>query len=270
MRPMLAQLMPEHTTASVYLNNPAWTLEQKLDGQRLLIEVEDREAKGYNRKGDPVKIPDNIAANFDQKAFAGKWVFDGEILGTTYFVFDCIEAVDLITPDSPHRERFDFLKDLVERWNPTNIALIPHAEGPAKAGFFAACQVNQVEGVVFKMKIGKYRPGKRTIENLKCKFTTTADVIVTELNRDGSKQGVSTAIIHNGNKVDAGGCKIPKDAIGLVKENDVIEVKYLYASNDHKLVQPIWVCLRTDKHPAECTTDQLKYTNKEAVHENLS
>lgn len=265
MKPMLSKIMPEHTTPQVYLNNPAWTIEQKLDGERLLIEVQDREATGYNRNGEQVKIPDNIAANFDQKAFVGKWSFDGEILGSTYFAFDCMDAVGEITSDTRHHERFDFLSDLIDRWKPVNIALVPNAEGTDKAPFFHACESSSVEGVIFKMKIGKYRPGKRSIETLKCKFDTEADVIVTEINRGNTDRGVSIGLYQDGVRIDAGGCKIPDEMIGAIKIGDVIQVKYLYASADNKLVQPRWVKPRPDKYALDCSTDQLKYTCKEPV-----
>lgn len=270
MKPMLAQLMPEHTEAKIYLNNPAWVVEQKLDGERLIIEVNNREANGFNRKGEYTKVPDNIAANFDRKAFDGTWMFDGELLGGKYFIFDCIAAADpkttfTIYPELKHQARFDFLKTMMDRWTPTNIELIPHAEGTLKQPFYDACFNNHAEGVVFKLNLGHYRPGKRTIEMLKCKFTTTAEVVVTELHRDGSELGVSTGIYHGTQMVDAGGCKIPKEALEFLKEDDVIEVRYLYASPDHKLVQPIWLRPRFDKSPVECDTSQLKYTNRKPI-----
>ena len=264
MKPMLSLPMAEDVDPLMYINNPAWMEQQKLDGERLLGEVNDREVTGYNRRGDLMRVPENIAADFDKKAFTGKWVFDGEILGPTYFVFDCVQAQNAITPETPYSDRFQFLTHLMERWNPVNVRLVPHATKTNKKAFFDTCLNNNVEGVIFKLGAGRYRPGKRTMESLKCKFTTTAEVFITDLNRTGSL-GVSTAIIHNGKQVDAGGCKLPAEAFDFVKVGDVIEVRYLYASQDHKLVQPIWIRPRFDKNAEECTTDQLKYTSKEPV-----
>lgn len=267
MRPMLAK--PAENPAVTYLNNPSYVIEQKLDGERLLIEVNDQETLGFNRNGLPTEVPTSIAANFDKRAFSGKWVFDGEMLGDQYFVFDCVQAKTEIEPETQHQHRFGFLRQLMDVWNPVNIHLVPYADNRNidKKAFFKTCEKN-AEGVVFKLNIGHYRPGKRTMENLKWKFTDTVDVIVTGLNADGHAQSINIGLWHGDTYkqyVSAGGCKIPEEAVGKLSVGEVIEVKYLYATPDHKLVQPTWHKRRLDKNAAECNTDQLKYTSKAPV-----
>jgi ATP-dependent DNA ligase len=46
-------------------------------------------------------------------------------------------------------------------------------------------------------------------------------------------------------------------------ERPVAEVQYLYATDDDILFQPVFVQLRDDKDPEECTLDQLVRTNRE-------
>ena len=44
------------------------------------------------------------------------------------------------------------------------------------------------------------------------------------------------------------------------KETPVAEVRYLYATKDSILFQPVFVRLRTDKSPGDCVLSQLVYT----------
>jgi bifunctional non-homologous end joining protein LigD len=273
---MLAQKIPDALPPDFFLDHSEWTVEQKLDGERLLIEVKDREPQGINRDGKKTTIPTSIAANFDSKAFDGHWVFDGEILGETYYVFDVVEAsainedgteTPFIHRKLPHQERFIFLRDVVKRWKPTNINLVPNADGEGKRTFYYACLDANTEGVVFKSKKGAYEPGKRSGNTLKCKFVDTAEVVVTELNREGKELAVGTGVFHDGKMVDAGGCKIPEEMVGKIKEGDVIEVRYLYATPSHKLYQPSWVKPRPDKKVTDCHTTQFKYASKKAIED---
>ena len=48
-------------------------------------------------------------------------------------------------------------------------------------------------------------------------------------------------------------------------ERPVAEVKYLYATDDDQLFQPVFVRLRDDKPANECLRSQLSKTNREAV-----
>jgi ATP-dependent DNA ligase len=50
MKPMLAKRLPEDSSPTVFINNPAWIIQQKLDGDRLYGEVEAREVKGWSRR----------------------------------------------------------------------------------------------------------------------------------------------------------------------------------------------------------------------------
>jgi ATP-dependent DNA ligase len=52
------------------------------------------------------------------------------------------------------------------------------------------------------------------------------------------------------------------DALLADGEEPVCEVKYLYATDDDQLYQPVFVRLRDDKSASACTRAQLKKTNK--------
>jgi ATP-dependent DNA ligase len=48
-------------------------------------------------------------------------------------------------------------------------------------------------------------------------------------------------------------------------ERPVAEVEYLYATEDDQLFQPVFLRLRDDKEPDECTLDQLVRTSRDVV-----
>jgi len=45
----------------------------------------------------------------------------------------------------------------------------------------------------------------------------------------------------------------------------VCEVRYLYATDDHQLFQPVFVGIRDDKAAKQCLRDQLLQTNRKVV-----
>lgn len=259
MKPMLSMLPPKGVNPDVYLDNGKYLVQQKLDGERLLVQIGGGKAVGFNRKGAQVPSSD-IPAFFHGPINTQEMIFDGEMIGKTFYAFDII-----IDMKHDFEERANILR-FWKRANFTDVRVVATPKpGQTQAEFVNEVRDHGGEGVILKLKTGLYRPGKRTLESIKYKFVQTCDVIVTELNRDGSELGVSTATIHNGALVDAGGCKVPPEALPLLKVGSVIEVRYLYAMPSHRLYQPVWVKLRTDKDYSECTTDQLKYTNKKDI-----
>ena len=50
-------------------------------------------------------------------------------------------------------------------------------------------------------------------------------------------------------------------------ERPVAEVRYLYATEDEQLYQPVFIRLRDDKDPLECLRSQLEKTRRD-VHEH--
>ena len=248
------------------LHDNQWVCEQKIDGVRMMIGVKDREATAYNRNGEEIEVPVSIAANFDNPGFVGEWLFDGEYLNNTYYLFDVLKSGAGMSHGASYAARRNFLESLLtRRWATVNIVLIPSALDDDKIPFFNRCKAAEVEGVMFKDLTATYKFGKRSHDMLKYKFVQTADVIVTEINRKGKDQAISIGLYANGELQNAGGCKIPESKIGTLEVNDVVECRYLYGTSEFKLYQPVFIRERKDKTPEECTTDQLKLTNKDVL-----
>lgn len=252
-----------------------WVFEPKLDGKRVLVHVTDRTVRAYNRKGDETDIPDGVADQFNVKGFEGNWVFDGELVDGTYWIFDVLacphggsktETSDLT--DLTLGARRQFLEQVFERWQPGLCRLVPQEHVDAgKLRLVNRLREDGGEGVMLKHLPSLYRPGKRSHGWLKLKFTQTTDVFVTGLNRGGKEQAVDIGHFHHqsGELIDAGGLKIPAELVGKVNVGDVFEVRYLYATDAYKLYQPVFVRKRDDKSRDECTTVELKLSNKKVL-----
>jgi bifunctional non-homologous end joining protein LigD len=91
---------------------------------------------------------------------------------------------------------------------------------------------------------------------LKLKFTTSASFVVGSVNR---RRSVALLLVDQGVRVPAGNVTIPANA-DVPQPGDVVEVRYLYAFPESGHVfQPVFLGVRDDVLPDECTVSQLKF-----------
>lgn len=250
-----------------------WYFEQKLDGVRLVIVVDDGNVEGWNRRGNQVSLDPTIVNVLS--ALTGHFVFDGEWIDNTFWCFDLPESgmggkgqISITDTYEARRGVLDAIGRVIEEQTKQVFRVLPSARTPeAKRELVAETRANNSEGVMVKNRTGPYWPGKRSRHVLKAKYVETADVIVTEVGRQG-KRSVAIALFETEGSttlVDVGACTITDRILGIVKVGDVIECKYLYATADHKLYQPSFLKIRDDRLPSSCTLDQLKYGNKQVL-----
>lgn len=242
--------------ATRLLNDPAWWMQEKKDGKRVLIRKEGSEITGINRKGLAIGLPALIVAH--ARALPGNFVIDGECVGDTLFAFDCLSRDGTNLTTQPYSHRCQTLMTFVR--SKGNIVCLPTAASPAaKNDLLKSLQREQKEGVVFKRTDAPYTPGRPASggTQLKHKFYATASCIVAKLN---DKRSVALEVFANRKeRVEAGNVTIPKNA-PLPKEGAVVEVRYLYALKESgRLYQPVYLGTRDDIEPKACTTAQLKY-----------
>lgn len=278
---MKAQLATplEHVHVKQYVQSDEWWVEQKLDGQRFLVLVAEGEISAFNRNGVEMTLPEQIAADFVSfKTDDTMWHFDGELVDGEYHIFDVLWAGDTCDggmTDKPFEQRRNRLEKIFSFWEPDHCHLVRCAKTETeKADLVVKLERECSEGAVLKKRTATYNvQGKRVKTWLKLKFVQCADVIVMELERGGKPQAVTIGMMQEpsiwvtnhddaANKlVEVAGCKVPANL--ELEVGDVLEVRYLYATSDNKLTQPIFVRKRTDKQPAECTmNDQLKFSSK--------
>lgn len=270
MKPMLANTL-DLTTVERYLTDDRWVAQQKLDGDRILIRVADGRVQALNREGEPRRnpVPRKVLDQFQPFAPLGTWCFDGELMNTgEFWLFDLPVAADAVSPDHPFEFRYEVLERLVAGSNwPADpcVRLLPVARTTtAKTSLFEMLRGQGAEGLMFRSLDGRYRAGKRSDLLLKAKFTATADVIVHEVRPEG-RNNCTYRLFKDGVLVPAGSCSLEHRP--NVRPGDVIEVRYLYASDTGLLYQPTMVRVRHDKSPGDCTVDQLQFTDRTILPE---
>lgn len=266
MRPMLCGSV-QASQVETYLNDDNWVAQQKLDGDRLLIHIDNHTVTPLNRDGQRRSNPTPKLVLDQFAVFPGEWVFDGELLTTgEFWLFDLPKAAEGVNPLNPYRERYDVLERIFTGgiWEPHEcIRLLPMARSaPAKRRLLRELHGRGAEGLIFRHLDAPYSAGKRSELALKAKFTHTADVIVDQVRPEG-RDNCTFRLFRDGRLVPAGSVSL----VGRppVQPGDVIEVRYLYASDESLLYQPVMMRVRHDKAPSECTVEQLYYTDRTVV-----
>ena len=79
----------EETEAHHILREPAWCLQEKLDGRRVLVRKAGAEIHGINRKGLVIGLPETIFGCV--RSIPGNFILDGECVGDLFCAFDILE-----------------------------------------------------------------------------------------------------------------------------------------------------------------------------------
>lgn len=269
MRPMLASTQPD-TTVEAAMHDTDWVAQFKYDGDRVVIEIINGEIRVLNRQGaEKVKNVGRAHLRPFTALHAGRWVFDGEVVGRTLVLFDLAAATDGVTAwvneRSPFAVRYWRLRDLcgilgildvATASDGASVVLAPTAGTTAeKKDFLTTAATEQREGIILRHVKGGYESGRRSTPLIKHKLVKDADVVVKALHE--TKQSVTLAVHDdNGTLVELGAAStIGKGGVGV---GDVWVVTFLYVTDpDHpRLFQPRLVRKRDDKSARACTLDQ--------------
>lgn len=241
-----------------------WWFQQKFDGTRTMIHLDDLSAT--QRNGKPLKhtaatqwLP-MIREHLEALGYflpGSSMILDCELIIETgaVYVFDVIDTDNL---DCPMQARLRMLEDL-----PTdNVIRLVYTAWTAgrKSKLIEDCR--DKEGVVAKKITAPYQSGIRTTDVLKLKNTHTADLVVLSLSQSPLSAGLG--LIHpNGDMVTLSRASmIGKDR--SIKVGDVVEVDYL-AWTGASLLQPRIISKRYDKDARSCSMDQFAAYSREAV-----
>ncbi len=228
---------------SHYINDPNWLMQEKYDGKRIMVSVKGGVVVASNRKGLSIGIPQELENDL---AFLQDCVIDGELIGSTYYVFDMIELENKCLRNDPYKDRILRLCDVIQN--------TPSANGFVKVAdtFWhkqtkadAVSKLEEKEGVVFKDGNSPWRSGRPNSggDQFKCKFWESATVKVMAVNE---KRSVSIGVLDGNTVVNVGNVSIPPN-YEIPKAGDMCEVKYLHAFRGGSIYQPIYKGLRDDK-----------------------
>ena len=257
-----------------FLDDDAWIAQQKIDGIRILSTIQEKKILPTNRDGqESDNVSDDLLAGLD--ALPEGTIVDGEVLNGTYWLFDVLRIGDRDVTTEGVVVRWKLLDDEISPGLSGDVQILPLITGKkAKRALYEKMVKEAAEGLVFKHKDAPYKGGRPSSggHQRKHKLIKACDVIITEnagnaytmVVLDTAKGGKRFVV----GKVFAGTTNETRaqlDALLSEGEEPVCEVKYLYATDDDQLYQPVFVRLRTDKDGTGCTRAQLKKTNKK-VH----
>jgi bifunctional non-homologous end joining protein LigD len=245
------------------LRDPAWMMQEKKDGRRLLVRKKGDVVEGINRKGLIVGISSKIEKAVAKLPF-NQVILDGEAIGDTYYVFDCL----LVEPTGPaltqrnlktepYAVRHGAMRRTLEA--APSRTLVPVAGWLTNSEKLAAYKIleqTRAEGVVFKKMDAPWNAGRPNSggTQLKYKFYATATCVVLKQN---DQRSVSVGVGRFDGKVAVGNVTIPPNH-DVPREEQLIEVRYLYAYPEGCLYQPTYLGVREDKDEPDIY-DSLKF-----------
>ena len=247
------------------LKDPAFCLQEKFDGRRVLVRKAGAEIHGINRKGLLIGLPSPIVVGAHK--ITGDFILDGECVGDVLYAFDLLEVGGEDLRTKPYLRRVVKLSNLLNYPDITHIEFAEITTDPAnKERMFRHLQAERREGVVFKRLDAPYTPGRPNSggNQLKHKFYATCSAVVAQIN---GKRSVELRLLNGQGWIPVGNVTIPPN-FKVPAVGEVIEARYLYAFvESNALYQPVYLGPRSDIEQHECVLSQLKY--KPAAEEDL-
>jgi bifunctional non-homologous end joining protein LigD len=240
--------------ASPYLQDDWWCLQEKHDGRRMLVRKAGTSITAANRRGQSTGCPAAIHAAL--LALPGDFVIDGECVGETYFTFDLLEGESGDLRRMTYMERGRQLCALLQDCENAVVAVETAFGTQEKQRMLARLRDNGREGIVLKdlracWSVAQPAGGGPA---LKFKFWQTCSCIVVGVN---ARRSVSLEL--GGRPI--GNVTIPPSH-AVPEPGQVVEIRYLYVTGQGgALYQPVYLGVRDDVEPAECTPEiqRLKY-----------
>ena len=238
-------------TADRMLDGKDWSMQEKVDGVRFMLESKGGKLRGYNRRGAEVAVPNDV--NDFLKDVEGDFTLDGELVG------DVLHCFDLVDAGKGFSERFRELCALLPVKLGSSVRVVSTADTrDDKRRLYNSVVEMKGEGVVFKRKDAMYVVGRPSSggDYLKFKFCETASCQVVNVN---DKRSVGIALKSDVGLVPAGNVTIPPNH-EVPTVGSVVEVRYLYAFEPATLYQPVYLGVRND-----CEVDDARSVKLKAV-----
>jgi len=209
----------------------------------------DDKVTGVNRRGLECPIPKAVA-DASWPWAKGAHVFDGEMVGEEYHIFDQLESGGVDLRSSGAADRHRFLISLIGEGIGETVRTVPLVTSQdSKSSLVDMLRNLRREGIVFKRLDAPYTAGR--IENLKkatavkVKFYAEASLLILGWT-DKSSIRVAACNLDNGSKGHAyvGKVTVPAKYAGQINAAlsaagaPLVRVRYLYATPNLILYQP--------------------------------
>ncbi|HEY5920584.1 MAG TPA: WGR domain-containing protein [Kofleriaceae bacterium] len=249
-----------------FMADNSMVAQQKLDGVRVIVHVGDT-LVATNRAGQPTQM---ARGALDGLGYLPKGtILDGEVLGTSYWLFDVLQLAGTDVRTRGYLERWQILDEELEPALTGDARILPVARtARAKRTLHDKLRRAGCEGIVFKDRDAPYAHG-RVATQRKYKFIKSADVVIVENVGNAYRMAVydGRKLFEIG-KVFAGTTNASRqdlDARLATGQHVVAEVRYLYATDDHQLFQPVFVAIRDDKVASACVRAQLVRAGRDVI-----
>lgn len=239
------------------LNSLDWVMQEKHNGERVMVMKSGGEITGINKKGISRPLPEPLVAAC--RAISGDFLMDGELLGSSYVVFDLLEDQGQDLRAKPYSKRYMHLLDCVKIIGGFIRVCSSYTAPEAKKAALKELRLTAREGVVFKRHSAAYSTSRPASggDQIKLKFYETASVECLGANSD--KRSVRMGLYDKDGKLtEVGSVTIPPNA-AMPQAGEVFECRYLYAHFGGALFQPTYLGPRTDQDMSDCLLTQLKY-----------
>lgn len=243
--------------ASAYLNSLDWIMQEKQNGERVLVKKLGNEIIGINKKGIVRPLPEPLVAAC--RALEEDFLMDGELLGSCYAAFDLLEHQGQDLRAMPYSKRYTHLLGCVKVIGGFVRVCSSYTTPEAKKAALDELRKAAREGVVFKLHSAPYTEGKPASggDQIKLKFYETATVEC--LGANGDKRSVRMGLYdESGKLIEVGSVTIPPNA-DIPQAGAVFECRYLYAHHGGSLYQPSFLGPRSDQDKGDCLMTQLKF-----------
>lgn len=247
----------DDSEASAYLNSLDWVMQEKHNGERVLVKKLGNEITGINKKGIVRPLSEPLVAAC--RALEDDFLMDGELLGGCYVAFDLLEHQGQDLRAMPYGKRYTHLLGCVKVIGGFIRVCSSYTAPEAKKAALDELRKAAREGVVFKRHSAPHAEGRPASggDQIKLKFYETATVEC--LGANGDKRSVRMGLYdESGKLIEVGSVAIPPNA-DIPQAGTVFECRYLYAHLGGCLYQPTFIAPRSDQDKGDCLMTQLKF-----------
>jgi bifunctional non-homologous end joining protein LigD len=258
----------EVSEAKAYAQNPRYGFQQKRDGIRLTVCVENGNAFGYNKLGQVVALDPQLyklVLAFCDANNIKDLLLDGEWEATGFWAWDMLQFGPIDARQSSYRDRYRSLDQAFGGADTSLIHVVPIAwTTDEKLALWNKLQEDRAEGFAVKDGNAVYRGG-RNGQHFKFKFEVTHSFIVGQKPKVDDHRSVAVYVFDSGRKRLMGSVKVA-GCYDVPADGAVIDVRYLYCfqGREGRIYQPSFFgVVRADVRPEDCVVQQLKMKQDE-------
>lgn len=239
------------------LSDDDWIMQEKHDGWRTMVKKEGDEIFGSNKKGLKIALPQSLVDKVS--VLSDNVLFDGELIGETYYIFDLLELGEKNLRTESVMSRLKTLNTISQ----VNAMVTPtFITSEEKTKKLEELKLAKKEGVVFKKKDATYVPGRPASlgNQLKYKFMEESTMIV--VSHHEAKRSIGVGVFdEDGKLVNLGNVTIyPNQDIPPI--GAIVEIRYMHCFEGGSIYVSSFKHLRPDQDKSDCKLSQIKFKPK--------